>query len=218
MKQGCPLSPTPFNIRPVLQRLTRAAAEEGYHIAAEAIATLAYADDILVIWDTETGMLNLLRISEDFFHCAQLTVNPDKCRTLSYIVQGRSRTTSATRFTIEGIPAVSMQGTFEYLDAAIGVVGARRMRAQMELLERAETEIALIATLCPKESEVVDAIRRFILPRLMSNTMPRKRLKQLDTEIRGIRTKRVHATGLPEDFFYTNWRGGGLSLPKLEHR
>ena len=226
MKQGCPLSPTQFNIciEPLLQRLTRAASEDGYHIADEGIAVLAYADDILLLSDSEQGMERLLRTTEEFCQYAKLTVNPKKCRSLSYIVERRRRTMASTIFKIadEPIPSVSLLDTTQYLGAAIGVLGTKRMRTKIKLLEKAEEDVALIATSCLKDNQVIDAIRRFILPRMeyamMSGTCPKKKIKQLDTRIRGIIDHRLKATGLPVDLFYSNWRDGGLSLPRLEER
>ena len=226
VKQGCPLSPTLFNIsiEPLIQRLNRAAEQDGYHVADEAVAVLAYADDVMIISDTEEGLNNLIAIVEQFCEYAHLTINPKKCRSLSYIVERRRRSTASTTFRItnEPIPAVTMAGTCEYLGAAIGVVGAKRMRARIGLLERAEADATLIVTSCLKDNQVLDAIRRFILPRLeyalMSNTISRKAIRKLDTKIRGILDKRLHAQGLPKDFFYTNWRDGGLSLKNLEER
>ena len=226
VKQGCPLSPTLFNIsiEPLIQRLNRAAEQEGYHIADEAVAVLAYADDVMIVSDTEEGLKNLIGIVERFCEYACLTINPKKCRSLSYIVERRRRSTASTIFRIadEPIPAVAMSGTCDYLGSAIGVVGAKRMRARISLLERAEADATLIATSCLKDNQVLDAIRRFILPRLeyalMSNTMPKKRIRELDTKIRGVLDRRLHAMGIPKEFFYTNWRDGGLSLKSLEER
>ena len=226
VKQGCPLSPTLFNccIEPLLRRLNQRAARDGYHVAGDAIAVLAYADDVLLLSDTEEGMNSLLRLTEEFCEYAQLTVNVQKCRSLTYIVQHRSRSTISTEFRVRGeaIPAVSLEGTFEYLGAAIGVVGTRRMRTRLRLLEKIEEDVTLIASSPLKDNQVVDAIRRFILPRaeysLMSGICPRKSIKDLDTRIRGILGRRIRTAGIPKDFFYANWRDGGLSLPKMTER
>ena len=226
VKQGCPLSPTLFNIsiEPLIQRLNGAAEQEGYHIAEEAVAVLAYADDVMIVSDSEEGLNNLITIVEQFCGYACLTINPKKCRSLSYIVEGTRRSTASTIFRIaeEPIPAVAMTGTCDYLGSAIGVVGAKRMRARISLLERAEADATLITTSCLKDNQVLDAIRRFIVPRLeyalMSNTMSKKGIRELDTKIRGILDRRFHAMGIPRDFFYTNWKDGGLSLKSLEER
>ena len=226
VKQGCPLSPTLFNccIEPLLRRLNQRAARDGYHVAGDAIAVLAYADDVLLLSDTEEGMNNLLRLTEEFCEYAQLTVNAQKCRSLTYIVQQRSRSTISTEFRVRGeaIPAVSLEGTFEYLGAAIGVVGTRRMRTRLRLLEKIEEDVTLIASSPLKDNQVVDAVRRFILPRaeysLMSGICPKESIKDLDTKIRGILGRRIRTAGIPKDFFYANWRDGGLSLPKMTER
>ena len=118
----------------------------------------------------------------------------------------------------EPIPSVSLLDTTQYLGAAIGVVGTRRMRTKLKLLEKAEEDVALIGTSCLKDNQVIDAIRRFILPRmeyaLMSGTCPKKKIRELDTRIRGIIDHRLKATGLPVDFFYTDWRDGGVIPPE----
>ena len=137
-------------------------------------------------------MERLIRTTEEFYQYAKLTVNPKKCMSLTYILERRRRTMTSTIFRIadEPIPSVSLLETTQYLGAAIGVIGTKRMRTKIKLLEKAEEDVALIATSGLKDNQVIEAPTRFILPRmeytLMSGTCPKKKIKQLDTRIWGI--------------------------------
>ena len=59
---------------------------------------------------------------------------------MTYLVHPRSRTAISTEFKIreEAIPSVFLGATYEYLGAAIGVVGTRGMRTRLELMDKME--------------------------------------------------------------------------------
>ena len=45
-----------------------------------------------------------------------------------------------------------------------------------------------------------------------------KKVQELDRNIRGLISKKLCASGIPTDLFYTHWIDGGLSLPLIEER
>lgn len=66
VKQGCPLSPTLFNIciESLLHQLNKCK-DDGYHWFGTSTTVQAYADDIIIFSDTEDGMKNLIKVVED---------------------------------------------------------------------------------------------------------------------------------------------------------
>jgi hypothetical protein len=80
VKQGCPLSPTLFNIGidPHLRRLNAVYQDLGYkYDGNKYMVVQAYADDLLIFADSRE---NLLSATGDFMRYARITFNPSKCR------------------------------------------------------------------------------------------------------------------------------------------
>lgn len=67
IKQGCPLSPTLFNIclESLIHKLSNCK-KDGYHWFGSSTMVQAYTNDIIIFSDTEQGMRNLIKIIEDF--------------------------------------------------------------------------------------------------------------------------------------------------------
>jgi hypothetical protein len=83
VKQGCPLSPTLFNIRidPLLRRLNGNYQDFGYKYGHnKSIVAQAYADDLLIFADSKKSLDNLLQATDVFMRYARITFNTDKCR------------------------------------------------------------------------------------------------------------------------------------------
>lgn len=142
---------------------------------------------------------------------------------MSYIAGHRRRTTAATSFAIgqEAITTVSLQETTQYLGSAIGIVGTKRMRNSIALLQEAKEDAALISTSCLKENQIVDAIRCFTLPRLeyalMSGTTQEEdqRARHANWGTPGQQAQRGTSLGR---FPLYRMERRGLSLLKLEER
>jgi hypothetical protein len=92
MEQGCPISPLLFNIciEPLLRRL-HSCTEKGHKTQSEFLkegvssSVLAYADDLILISETEDDMCNLLEHLDDFCNYARIEVNPVKSLTPSLV-------------------------------------------------------------------------------------------------------------------------------------
>ena len=102
VKQGCPLSPLIFNlcIDPLLTSLEKSNID-GIHINGKSICAQAYADDLVLISDSERGMNNLIQKVERFCKTTKMKVNPSKCRSFSYINVNNNRSSAATEFKID---------------------------------------------------------------------------------------------------------------------
>lgn len=79
VKQGCPLSPFLFNLimDELLERLQRS--NLGCKVDDEHIATMAFADDLILLSDNNYHMEKLMQITEQFFDEKSLAVNVKKC-------------------------------------------------------------------------------------------------------------------------------------------
>ena len=227
VKQGCPLSPTLFNIciEPLLRSLNARASIDGYHWYDSATSVQAYADDIVLFSDSELGMSNLLSTVEEFCQYAgNMIVNSKKCSSLSFVINGNSRVNISSNFTIQDgtIENISMQSSTPYLGVPLAAKLSNRKRHLYEKIISMRRDVSKITTSPLKFTQTVDAIKRFILPRidyeLMLNAAPTVKLKQLDQFIRGKLSEKLGSTGLPKDWFYTAKKDGGLNLQSLTER
>jgi hypothetical protein len=73
-----------------------------------------------------------------------------------------------------------------------------------------------------KITQIIDAVRRFILPRLdytmMNSVMGITELRKLDEFIRNMINEMVGGPALSKDLFYTSTKNGGLGLRQLTER
>ena len=225
VRQGCPLAPTLFNlcVEGLLEKLTKQEAD-GFGVGDRRITVQAYADDILLISDTEKGLKNLASTLERFCAATNLTINVDKCRTMSYIVTANRRTTADVTFELRGQPVktVSLTDYMEYLGCPIAITKAAKMEhARGRILEvlgmvnRVRmSHLTLVQTL--------DSLKRFIIPKLdyelANGVCPKGELEMLDQQMRCTLQDLLGKQSMPIEFFYTAWKDGGLGLPKLVER
>ena len=79
VKQGCPLSPLLFNL--VMDSLVEKLQQSGLGVGEgeHHLATLAFADDLVLISDKNYHMEKMIKIAEEFFDERGLTANAKKC-------------------------------------------------------------------------------------------------------------------------------------------
>ena len=82
VKQGCPLSPLLFNS--VTDELLYLIGEEGgYKLPnGDLIASMAFADDLILISSSREGMVHSLSVMDRFFQARGMKVQPPKCCTI----------------------------------------------------------------------------------------------------------------------------------------
>ena len=225
VRQGCPLAPTLFNlcVEGLLDRLAKQQAD-GLKLGNTWITVQAYADDILLISDTEEGLRNLASTLERFCAATNLTINVEKCRTMSYIVTANQRTTVDVVFELRGQPVktVSLTDYMEYLGCPIAITKEAKMdHARGRILEvlgmvnRVRmSHLTFVQTL--------DSLKRFIIPKLdyelANGVCPKGELAMLDQQMRCALQDLFGRQSMPIEFFYTTWKDGGLGLPKLVER
>ena len=225
VRQGCPLAPTLFNlcVEGLLERLTKQEAD-GFGVGDKRITVQAYADDILLLSDTEQGLKNLASTLERFCAATNLTINVDKCRTMSYIVTANRRTTADVTFELRGQPVktVSLTDYMEYLGCPIAITKEAKMEhargRTLEVLGMVNrvrmSHLTFVQTL--------DSLKRFIVPKLdyelANGVCPKGELEMLDQQMRCALQDLLGKQSMPIEFFYTAWKDGGLGLPKLVER
>ncbi|GIY62502.1 retrovirus-related Pol polyprotein from type-1 retrotransposable element R2 [Caerostris darwini] len=101
VKQGCPLSGLLFNlcIDPVLRTIQGDAADH---------RVLAFADDLVLLADSQVHLQNNLNSAHDLLQQISLLLNPSKCKNL-HICGGLPAGVKDTSFEINGLPIRRME-------------------------------------------------------------------------------------------------------------
>jgi hypothetical protein len=85
-KQGCPLSPTLFNLclDPLIRRIYHFKEDFGYKfgqcLREESKSIQAYADDVLLFSNTRESLQKELEMVRDFVRFTGIALNPLKCK------------------------------------------------------------------------------------------------------------------------------------------
>ena len=225
VRHGCPLAPTLFNlcVEGLLERLTKQE-QDGFEIGDRSITVQAYADDILLISDTEKGLTNLATTLERFCRVSKLTINVDKCRTMSYVVTPESRTMVDATFELHGQPVrtVSLNDYMEYLGNPIAVTKQAKMEHARERILQVMGMVDRIRMSQLTFVQALDGIKRFIIPKLdyelANGVCPKGELDTLDRQIRCALQDLVGKQSMPIELYYKAWKDGGLGLLKLVDR
>ena len=224
VKQGCPFSPILFNmcLNPLIEALEQSGL--GFKIGRSTLTVQAYADDIIIFAPSRENMQSLLRTVEEFTTYSKLEVNTAKCHTVSYTIQDNHRASDEHEFVLNGQPITShnLSDWTEYLGTPIATTLNIRQRGTEETIANTESLIRNIFASPLKVNQMIDAVRRFAIPGLdytLTEGSPRLTdLRKLDTLIRTEIAKHVKTTGIPVEYFTTNWKNGGLSLQPLHKR
>ena len=225
VKQGCPFSPIAFNIciNALLNRLEKNKVD-GFHLNDKIICAQAYADDLVLISDTETGMNNLINIVDKFCDYTNMQIQPNKCRTFNYINHNDRRFSAITNFKIKNnlIPFVNLSGGITYLGITTALLKSTRMKAANYKISKALEDIGNICSSPLKWNQMVDAIKRFILPSLdyafANGTTSKTDRNLLNRRIRASLNANLKTCALPIDFYYTKWENGGAGLKDVNER
>ena len=232
VKQGCPLSPTLFNLclEPLINAIQTINKDDGILVEDETNNEIlrfniqAYADDVVLMSSSEVGMKNMLRTVEKFCKFAGMELSPKKCKTLCYTYSNRTRNSISTDFKInnEIIPQISLFSFIEYLGIPIGCNRATKKHHSRLLINEIKKEISEIMNSPLKITQKIDCIKRMITPKfdyvMLNSVCPPNDLKELDSFIRGWIDKLCNTKCIPIDYFYTSWKDGGLGIKNLHER
>lgn len=225
MKQGCPLSPVLFNLCiDALVRRLNAQSLDGLHIGEHTLCAQAYADDLVLISDSERGMKNLISTVERFCNYTNMKVQTQKCRSLSYINHHDERNTTGAQFKLNDsfIPIVPIRGGTTFLGIMTSLQKSFRAKTANIRIEKAIEMVGLICSSPLKLNQMLDAIRRFIIPSLdyefLNGTCNSAYRDRLNRTIRSAFDSAMNTMSLPVHFFYTAWKDGGAGIKDINER
>jgi hypothetical protein len=230
VKQGCPLSPLLFNL--CLRRyndMRHLGYKAGSQYLREPISlnVLAYADDSILISETEEGMTELLATLETFCENSLMEVNPSKCVPVSsvwFLEGGGVRGSTRAAFVYKGVelPKLGIQQSSKYLGIPIGGHKHYRCLPTRETLTVMREQLEKIFRSPLLLPQKIDALQRFVLPKvdylLQSGDISKSQLDEFDAHVRGTVQKWIGGKGIPRPIFHMSWKDGGLSLPTVEGR
>ncbi|KAK2575331.1 hypothetical protein KPH14_012808 [Odynerus spinipes] len=222
VRQGDTDSPILFNIT-IDDLVNGIDSSDGVKLGSIEIGCLLFADDIVLLSNSEYGMNEHLRTLEAFLQKTHMEINPLKCRALQLTrVPGSKRlvVNTAHLFQISGksIPSLKVQEQFKYLGQNFSKYGmlapsAANLESMLDRLKR--------AALRPWQKLFI--FNRFLVPRIMhcnqSSNITAGKLDYMDRVIRKFIKATLHLPKTtPTAFLYAKIRDGGLSIPCLRHQ
>lgn len=148
VKQGCPLSPTLFNI--CLDSLISFLSKQkidGYNWFGDSSVVQAYAYDVILFSKTEQGMINLISIVEKFCSFAgHMIINSKKCQSFTYVVNNGTRNVLNDSFVINNgiVDNISIQGVATYFVLPIATKSSQRKKHVFKKIEKMSQAINCI--------------------------------------------------------------------------
>ena len=224
VKQGCPLSPTIFNlcINPLLNTLQSNG--EGYRVRDIKVGVQAYADDVLLFSENREGMERNIQILEAFIRYAKLEVNVNKCKSMSYIINDQGhRDFDNDPFLIYGqpVPTTTLAEGVEYLGTTTAATNHVREHGTTEIIKEVKQVIDNISKSYLTLPQKAHAIKTFATPMLdyalTEGKVKLSTMQSIDKQIREVIKSHINSN-LPNEVFYTHWKDGGFSFAPLEER
>uniref|UniRef100_A0A8C4NSX5 ribonuclease H n=1 Tax=Dicentrarchus labrax TaxID=13489 RepID=A0A8C4NSX5_DICLA len=220
VKQGDPLSPLLFNlaIDPLLRTLEKEG--EGFHIGAESVMSLAFADDLVLLSGSWAGMTTNLRILEEFCSLTGLRANPQKCHGFMIDAGRRSYKVNECDSWVlwdTPIPMIGVDSSERYLGVQInpwkGIV-------QPKLREILRDLTGKIGKAKLKPSQKLEVLRSYALPRVIyladHGMVNHSVLYECDRDIRVAVKQWLHLdTSTADGLLYSSFNDGGLGVLKL---
>ncbi|XP_026477743.1 uncharacterized protein LOC113383708 [Ctenocephalides felis] len=214
VKQGCPLSPIIFNLalEPLLRTLKES--EETYKVGSQKVNVLAYADDIVLVATSESGLQKLLDLTLEISDWAGLKFNPNKCATLH--VDGKNHAASPTKFRLGSneLKSLTSEESYEYLGDPTGF---QTFRSAEDVIENMMKHLDRIdkAPLAPWQK--FDAVNTFIVPQiefhLRNGSVAKKALNSYDKKVKKCAKKWAN---LPQrasaEILYIPYKEGGFNM------
>lgn len=220
VKQGDPLSPLLFNV--ILDFLLEElhATRRGFSVGAQRIPVLAFADDLILLADSELDLQVLLDVLSSFLFKLGMSVNVGKCGAFSVFCRARTWVSLPVGVSVRGVPlrSFAVDEPFRYLGATFTVhkgLGNDLHYSQVEVVSAKVMGLAL------KPMQKLDLLYTYVLPAFyhlfIADPPGVHRLRLLDSALRRIVRSFFHLPlCVTDEFFHSMRRDGGLGLPKLE--
>ncbi|KAG0413266.1 hypothetical protein HPB47_009601 [Ixodes persulcatus] len=142
VRQGDPLSPLLFNT--VLDEFLAGIPEEfGVMLGERKCAALAFADDLVILAETQQGLQYLLEAFAVFLEERGFSINIEKSATLSMLGDGKYRRVKAVpiNFTVQGheLPIIGISDSWAYLGVKMDALGTEKSDSMLEHMVELET-------------------------------------------------------------------------------
>lgn len=220
VRQGDPLSPILFNA--VLDKTVRRVRETrvGYELNGYRFQLLSFADDIVIISSTPTGLQSTCDLVLESLALVGLRPNAAKCATLRLVNDGKRKRSLVDqrpflRMDGQTVAALSVIQAYKYLGVPVSPRGlvagsSERLRHMLRELERAPL----------KPQQRLFMLRTNVLPKLTHELVlgrpKRGALELMDKMIRSFVRRCLH---MPKDtplgFFHASAADGGLNVRSL---
>ena len=231
VKQGCPLSPLLFNS--VTDELLHLIGDEGgYKLPnGDRIASMAFADDLILISSSREGMIRTLRTMDLFFQARGMKVQPPKCCTIGLQKRrGGGLMTDKTPFSLmdpttretRNMRVMGPADWTSYLGLEIGSAGLKSGRQlREESIRSLKQELTHLHRLPLKANQKVHLLRTYVIPGLQykwtKGPAALNMLREADRLIADkVRTWLKIFPSTPMAFFRVPVSDGGLGIPSVQ--
>jgi hypothetical protein len=214
----------------LLRRLNSSKCKDlGYkfdNIPSNNLVIQAYADDILLFADSLDHLLKELEIIHEFLELSNIFLNPKKCELFKtrYGEKHVNCIKVIDREKREGveIKCIDITGTIKYLGMPLGSRRLGKMKFSETKFSQMEKELDRIVNSGLKVSQIINAIKTFILPKVdylfRHSVVAQGKIKQFDSLIRKRIKAMIGGPMLSKDMIYSDWKDGGLGITCLEER
>nr|BAX24488.1 reverse transcriptase [Grammistes sexlineatus] len=220
VKQDDPLSPTLFNLSvdPLLYTLERLG--KGFSIQEANVASLAFADDLVLLSESWDGMTRNLAILEEFCRMSGLRVNPSKCHGFLLGISNRSyEINNCQPWQLFGTPfhMIGVSEAEKYLGVLINPLKGIVLPPIRETLQKLMVKLSK-APLKPTQRLLL--LKNFAIPRILyvaeHGRAGHSILSECDRDIRSQVKAWLHlAPSTTNGVLYASPKDGGLGLSKL---
>ncbi|CAL7932954.1 unnamed protein product [Xylocopa violacea] len=222
VRQGDTNSPILFNIA-MDDFVSSINPSFGVTLGEANIGCLLFADDIVLLSDSEHGMREHLFNLRTFLGRTHMEINPSKCRALQLVrVPGTKRIAVDTksRFSINGqaIPCLQVREQLKYLGHNYDQRGMIAPSAS-----NLETMLERLRHAALRPWQKIYILNRHLIPRLMhcnqTSDITVGKLVHIDRLIRQFVKATLHLpVTTPSAYLYAKIRDGGLSIPCMRHQ
>jgi hypothetical protein len=218
VKQGCPLSPTLFNL--VLDEMQACLpAESGVRFGSMNLNHIMFADDIILLAKNAAELQQLLDTANNFLQQRGLNLNAAKCSTLAirretYV--GSMYISTAEDFSIDGQPLKKLRenDTLKYMGVFLDSHG----RADVSNID-INSMLTALKRSALRVNQRIDMLRLCLLPRLLHQlaiSLPTiNQLQQYDYQVRDYLHKALYCSKISNGFLHSPISAGGLGIMEL---
>jgi hypothetical protein len=230
VKQGCPLSPTLFNLAmdPLLRDIRKNHQFRGYRYDAEITRTIqAYADDLTVFSEDEDNFRQLNKVVIEYMRYARLSFNPNKCVIMINDPDKRNREDFVLMLPDEAgkeckIKVCRPDETVKYLGVPLSTKRFAKLDFAQHIIDKQRMNIERFMASGLKISQLIHGFKTFInsaLDYVMANSICRRGdLDKVDLTIRKGLNEIIGKPATSVNLFYTKWTDGGLCLKSMVER